>query len=123
VRQDPKRYVEKKDYGQVPKYITKLKDEIEEEYRIVKDMQAQEEELRERRKYMLPEDERLQLIDALKKKWDVLHHDYQSIITKVTKVNSLGLKNMKENLEKEMEQIEKDIDKLNKKYIFVDSTQ
>lgn len=123
MRQDPKRYVEKKDYGQVPKYITKLKDEIEEEYRIVKDMQAQEEELRERRKYMLPEDERLQLIDALKKKWDVLHHDYQSIITKVTKVNSLGLKNMKENLEKEMEQIEKDIDKLNKKYIFVDSTQ
>jgi len=86
-------------------------------------MQAQEEEMRERRKYLLPEEERQQLIDALKKKWDVLHHDYQSIITKVTKVNPLGLKNMKENLEKEMEQIEKDIDKLNKKYIFVDSTQ
>lgn len=122
VKKEPKRYVDKKDYGQVPAYLTKHKDEIEEEYRLVKEMQAQEDELRERKKYLIPEEERLQLIDALKKKWDVLHHDYQGIITKVTKVNPLGLKTMKENLEKEMEQIEKDIDKLNKKYIFVDST-
>lgn len=114
--------MDKKDYGQVPAYLTKHKDEIEEEYRLVKEMQAQEDELRERRKYLIPEEERVELINALKKKWDVLHHDYQAIITKVTKVNPLGLKTMKENLEKEMEQIEKDIDKLNKKYIFVDST-
>lgn len=122
-RDEPFQYTKKKDYGKTPTYITKIKDEIDEEYKIVKEMQLQEEEMKEREKYLIPEEERLQLIDALKKKWDVLHHDYQAIITKVTKVNPLGLKTLKENLEKEMEQIEKDIDKLNKRYIFVDSTK
>lgn len=103
--------------------MRKINNEIEEEYKIVKDMQIQEEELKEREKYLIPEEERLELINALKKKWEIIHHDYQAIITKVTKVNPLGLKTLKEGLEKEMEQIEKDIDKLNKKYIFVDSTQ
>jgi len=86
-------------------------------------MQAQEEELREKEKYLIPDDERKQLIDALKKKWDILHHEYQGIITRVSKTNPLGLKTMKENLEKEMSQIEKDIDKLSKNHIFVDAAQ
>ena len=123
VREDPKRYTQKKDYGKVPVYMTKIKQEIDEEYKIVKEMQTQEEEMREKEKYMIPDEERKQLIDALKKKWDVLHHEYQGIITRVSKTNPLGLKTMKENLEKEMAQIEKDMDKLSKNYIFVDSTQ
>ena len=98
---EPKRYVTKKNYGKVPGYMTKIKDEIDEEYNIVKDMQLQEDEMREKEKYMLPEEEKLQLIDSLKKKWEVLHHEYQAIITKVTKVNPLGLKTLKEGLEKE----------------------
>ena len=117
------RYTTKKDYGKVPTYMTKIKKEIDEEYKVVKEMQAQEEEMREKEKYLIPDEERKQLIDALKKKWDVLHHEYQGIITRVSKTNPLGLKTMKENLEKEMAQIEKDIDKLNKNYIFVDATQ
>lgn len=120
---EPKRYVDKKNYGKVPAYMLKIQGEIEEENNIVREMRREDEQMMERQKYLIPEEERQQLIDALKKKWDIIHHDYQAIITKVTKVNPLGLKNLKESLEKEMEQIEKDIDKLNKKYIFVDSTK
>ena len=123
MKQEPQRYVQKKDYGQVPKYLTKIKKEIDEEYLIVKEMQTQEEEAKSRERYLISDEERKVLIDSLKKKWDVLHHEYQGIITRVTKNNPLGLKNLKENLEKEMSQIEKDIDKLSKNYIFVDSTQ
>lgn len=121
MKQDPKRYTQKKNYGKAPMYLTKIKGEIDEEYKLVKEMQIQEEEMKEREKYLIPDEERKQLIDALKKKWDVLHHEYQGIITRVTKTNPLGLKNLKENLEKEMEQIEKDIKKLSKNYIFVDT--
>lgn len=107
----------------MPKYLTKIKKEIDEEYQIVKEMQTQEEEMKEKERYLIPDEERKLLIDSLKKKWDILHHEYQGIITRVSKTNPLGLKTMKENLEKEMSQIEKDIDKLSKNYIFVDSTQ
>lgn len=123
VKQEPKKYVEKKEYGKVPGYLTKHKNEIEEEYKLIKEMQVQEEETFEKQKYLVSEEEKKQLVDALKKKWDVIHHEYQAIITRVTKVNPLGLKTLKENLEKEMAQIEKDIEKLNKNYIFVDAAQ
>ena len=86
-------------------------------------MQLQEEESREREKYLIPDEERKQLIDALKKKWEIIHHEYQEIITRVTKTNPLGLKTLKENLEKEMAKLEKDIEKLSKNFIFVDTTQ
>jgi hypothetical protein len=123
VREEPVRYVSKKDYGKTPQYLEKIKKEINEEYKLVKEMQQQEEEMKEKEKYLVSNEERTQLIDALKKKLEVLHHEYESIITRVSKNNPLGLKTLKENLEKEMEQIEKDIEKLSRNYIFVDSTQ
>lgn len=39
----------------------------------------------------------------------------------MTKVNPMGLVTKKESLEKEMVQLEKDIEKLSKNYIFVDA--
>jgi hypothetical protein len=101
--------------------LEKIKNEIDEEYKLVKEMQQQEEEMKEKEKFLVSDEERKQLIDALKKKWEVLHHEYEGIITRVVKVNPLGLKTQKENLEKEMAQIEKDIEKLSRNYIFVDA--
>ena len=123
IKPDPKRYTMKKEYGKVPPYLTKIKGEIEEEYTLVKEMQVQEEETKERGKYLISDEEKKLLIDALKKKWEIAHHEYQSIIHRVSKNNPLGLKTLKENLEKEMAQIEKDIERLNKNYIFVDASQ
>lgn len=69
------------------------------------------------------------LRDALKKKWEHVNREYQSITHKNTP-DSCGLRRKyvypkskycrKENCEKELAQIEKDLGKLSKNYIFVD---
>merc|ERR1711976_982491 len=59
--------------------------------------------------------------DYLKKKWEELHHKFQKESIH-SKLDTLGKKNRKENLEKEMDQVEADIKKLSKNYIFVDTT-
>jgi len=65
---------------------------------------------------LMTDEERDEMIAGLKKKWDETHKQYQSLtfnIDTVTKVQR------KEGLEVEMEQIEKAIQKLSKKNIYV----
>ena len=113
-------YTKKKEYGKTPKYLQKIKNEIDQEYEMVREMQMEEDQQMDRDKYLLPDEERAELIDALKKKWDVVHKSYQEI-THISKVDSVGLKRKKEKCEEDLKQIEKDIEKLSKKYIFVDT--
>jgi len=70
----------------------------------------------------MPDTERQELIAALKKKWEVLHIDFQKQ-THYVKQDTLGKKNRMEGLIREMDQIESDIKKLSKNYIFIDTTQ
>ena len=60
-----------------------------------------------------------ELREALKKKWDHINKEYQSI-THISKVDSEGLRRKKERCERELTQVERDLEKLNKTYIFVD---
>lgn len=114
--------LKKKTYGRVPKYVTKIKTEIEDEYNLVREMQVEEQNERDKQKMLMPEEERQELIAALKKKWEVLHKDFQKEAHH-GKLDTIGKKGRKQNLEKEMDQIESDIKKLSKNYIFVDTTQ
>jgi hypothetical protein len=114
--------LKKKTYGKVPKYVTKIKTEIEDEYNLVREMQIEEQNERDKQKMLMPEEERQELIAALKKKWEVLHKDFQKEAHH-GKLDTIGKKGRKQNLEKEMDQIEADIKKLSKNYIFVDTTQ
>lgn len=43
-----KDYLKKKTYGKVPKYVTKIKGEIEDEYNLVREMQIEEQNERDR---------------------------------------------------------------------------
>jgi len=70
---------------------------------------------------LMPEEERQELIAALKKKWEDVHHQFQKESIH-GKLDTIGKKHRKETLEKEMDQIEGDIKKLSKNYIFVDTT-
>ena len=74
--QKDKDYLKKKNFGRVPKYVTKIKNEIEDEYNLVREMQIEEQNERDRQKFLMPENERQELIAALKKKWEVLHIEY-----------------------------------------------
>ncbi len=63
-----------------------------------------------------------QLRQGLKKKWEAVNKEYQSI-THINRIDTVGLKRKKENCERELKQLEIDIEKLNKAYIFVDTTK
>jgi len=116
-----KDFLKKKAYGKTPKYLTNIKNEIEDEYNLVREMQIEEQAEEDRRKFLMPEEERGELIAALKKKWEVLHIEYQKE-AHYPKFDTLGKKSRKINLEKEMETIEQDIRKLTKNYIFIDTS-
>lgn len=101
--------------------MQKIKNEIEDEYQLVRELQIEEENERDRQKFLLDDQERSDLIAALKKKWEVVHKEYQTLTHKV-KLDTLGIKNKKEGCERELAQLEKDIAKLSKNFIFVDTT-
>ena len=67
------------------------------------------------------EEECQELIAALKKKWEVLMRDYQKE-SHHGKLDTIGKMSRKEVLEAQMDQVEADIKKLQKNYIFVDNT-
>lgn len=116
-----KDYLKKRSYGKTPQYLQKIKREIEDEYQLVKEMQIEEDNEKEKQKFLLPDQEKKELIDALKKKWEIVHKEYQEI-THIQKIDTIGKKTKKERCEAELAQLEKDIQKLSKNFIFVDTT-
>ena len=66
----------------------------------------------------LSEDEIRELRDGLKRKWEDLNQEYQKK-TYIRLVDTLGLKTKKEGLEAQLQDLERDIKKLNKTYVFL----
>jgi len=116
--QKTKDYLAKEDYGKVPRYLQHIKKDIEDEYEYIRKMQQQEEVGRSSVRE-LDEDERLQLIDGLKTRWEKINTDYQAG-THLTKLDTIGKIKRKEKHEAELTQIEKDIERLNRKTIIID---
>lgn len=114
-------FLKKKVYGKTPKYLNNIKREIEDEYNLVREMQIEEQNERDRQRMLMPEEERLELIAALKKKWEELMLNYQKE-SHHGKLDTIGKKSRKEVIEADMDQVEADIKKLQKNYIFVDTT-
>ena len=110
--QQDKDYLKKKSYGAVPKYLTKIRNEIEDEYNLVREMQIEEQNDRDRQKFLMPDSERQELISALKKKWESLNKQFQEKTHYVMPLDTVGKKNRMDGLTKEMDQIESDIKKL-----------
>lgn len=100
-------YLNKKDYGNVPKYLADRKERINDEYDYLRNMQKCDEENRQTSKYLMTPTEIEELRAALKKKLEHVNREYQSITHK-NKVDSEGLRRKKETCEKEIAQIEKD---------------
>lgn len=113
--------LKKKTYGKVPKYVQKIKKEIDDEYNLVRELQIEEQNERDRQKMLMPEEERQELIAGLKRKWESLMLAYQKE-SHHGKLDTIGKKSRKEVIEADMDQVEADIKKLQKNYIFVDTT-
>ena len=71
---------------------------------------------------MMGDEERKELIASLKRKWEVVHKNYQEM-THLSKLDTMGQVRKKESCEKELAQLEKDIQLLSKNFIFVDTTR
>ena len=75
----------------------------------------------DRQKFLMSAEEIVALKEGLKKKWDAVNHEYQTI-AHIRKIDTQGLKRKKENCEKELAQIERDLALLEKPFVFVDTT-
>jgi len=115
-------YMSKEDYGQVPKYLQRIKADIQDEYDYIAALTQQEEEERAGQVRLLTEEEKGALVCGLKAKWEKVNTDYQAT-THITKLDTRGKVRRKEQYEASLQQIERDMEKLNKRYIFVDTTQ
>jgi hypothetical protein len=118
--QGAKDYLHKEDYGKVPKYLEHIKSDIDAEYEYIRQLQAQEDESRNAQSRLMTDDEKYSLIMGLKAKWEQVNTDYQAT-THLTKLDTIGKVKRKETYEAQLSQIEKDIEKLNRKNIYVDS--
>lgn len=115
-------YTKKTEYGKTPEYLKEIKNEMNREYEHIKALHQQEEDEAAQDKFMMSAEEINILREGLKKKWELVNKDYQQI-THISKITTVGLKRRKEDCEKELAQLQKDIEKLNKAYIIVDTTQ
>ena len=104
-------YLNKKEYGKVPKYLIKIKQNIEEENKKKQELQLKIEEENKKR-YLINEEELKSLRKGLNGKLAQLRLKYGAISHKrVFDIKSILLK--KEKLEKDIEVIETDLNKLN----------
>ncbi|CAK6432822.1 unnamed protein product [Pipistrellus nathusii] len=109
------KYINKKDYGITPEYICKRNEEVknaQEEY----DNYIQE-SLRKAAMKRLSDEEREGVLQGLKKNWEEVHKEFQSLSVFV---DSLPKKIRKQKLEEEMKQLEHDIGVIEKhKVIYI----
>ncbi|XP_055038076.2 enkurin [Misgurnus anguillicaudatus] len=99
------KYIKKKDYGQTPEYLLQRKEEVrkaQEQYNnYVKDR------MRDGAMKQLADAERQNILQALRKNLDDLHHQYQGLSVVI---DTTPKKYKKERLELEMKQLERDIE-------------
>ncbi|OMJ71428.1 hypothetical protein SteCoe_30362 [Stentor coeruleus] len=112
--------LKKKTYGQVPEYLQRIKNDIDEEYTTLRQLKEEQLNEEEKQKYLMSPEDIAMLKEGLKKKWEAVNKEYQTI-THIRKPDTQGLKRKKETCEKELAQIEKDLALLEKPFVFVDT--
>jgi len=119
VQTQAKDYLQKEDYGKVPKYLSSIKKEIATEYEYIR--QFQERELAEAgpSTKVMSDEERAELCEGLKAKWESVNTAYQAN-THLTVLDTEGKVRNKTWYEAELTQLEADIARMSKKNIQVD---
>merc|ERR1712159_986423 len=116
-------YVNKKGYGKVPAYLEKVKAEIQNEYNYIQQMQEAYDEDGDEgqcRTRMMANDEKMSMLEGLKTNWDRINKAYQTLSFTL---DTPAKKQRKEEFEAQLEQIERDIEKLSKGTLFIEEDQ
>merc|ERR1719277_2808802 len=101
----PKDFLKKEDYGKVPKYLAHVKKDIEAEQEYIRTIVQPRRELNQPQVQPIDENERTELMDRLKEKWDAVNTDYQTMTHIMP--NTVGQRKRKNKYETELSQIEK----------------
>lgn len=120
VPEETKDYLKKEDYGKVPKYLQQIKQDIDTEYQYIRALQEQKAQEEADRVRPMTEDDREDLLEGLKAKWEQVNTAFQAG-THMTVLDTMGKLKRKEKQEAELSQLEKDIEKLSKRSIVVNS--
>lgn len=118
---EEKSALEREDYGQVPSYLQEVKKTVEQEKEYLRKLiesEKEEENKNKTKTRIMPEEERQQLLTALKAKWEEINHEYQGI-THMVALDTLTKIRRKEQFESQLQQLEKSIDKLSKKVVYI----
>jgi hypothetical protein len=117
----PVDYTKKEDYGKVPSYLNNVKQEIAAEQEYIRQCLEEEDNYyasQMPQMTLMPEDEQARLLAQCKTKWEEVHKAYQTM-THNTQLDTNGKVRRKENFEKQLDALEKDIQKLSKPNVFV----
>lgn len=116
-------YMNKKGYGKVPAYLEKVKAEIQDEYNYIQQMQEAYDEQGDDgqcRTRMMANNEKMAMLEGLKTNWDRINKAYQTLSFTL---DTPAKKQRKEEFEAQLEQIERDIEKLSKGTLFIEDDQ
>jgi len=114
-------YTKKPDFGKTPTYLNDVKQEIAAEREYIRQLMAREqaEELaKQPRMRRLTDQERETMLFGLKARWEQVNKQYQTC-THIVNLDTFGKIRRKEQYETELSQLEKSIEKLSKKHVFV----
>jgi len=109
------------EFGKIPGYLSKVKQQINAEYAAISEMKQAKESQKKTQSgdiQLLPESERLDLLNAMKDKWEKINHEYQQM-THLVHLDTISKIKRKEHFEKSLFRLEKDIEKLSKKHVFI----
>ena len=116
----PTDWMKKKNYGEVPAYLRKIKAEIADEYEYLRQMQEAQANAGPPGMRQMEDGERLALVHSLKTKWEEVNKIYQSTsVLSLDSLDTIGKVKRKEQCEAQLAQIEKDIEKLQKPIVYV----
>lgn len=119
-----KNYKKRPGFGQIPQYLNEIKTELDyEKKQIEAVMMARQQDSNHHRRgqpqmRIMSEEERIDLLEKLKAKWEAVNAEYQKTAHVVT-LDTRGKIRRKEECEQQLTQLEKSIDKLSKKVVYV----
>ncbi|KYK68446.1 putative enkurin [Toxoplasma gondii TgCatPRC2] len=116
-------WMKKPNYGAVPEYLKEIKNRLQLEYAYVESLRKDNSMgsfpgLSEVR--VMPDSERVALLNGLKKRWNTLNSEYQNT-THIVKLDTIGKARRKEHFEEQLAAIEKYISRASKGTIVVSS--
>ncbi|ETO21508.1 Enkurin [Reticulomyxa filosa] len=108
------------EFGKVPKYLEKIKVQAEDESKkfdeLIKTKEQQKMAMSEIQ--LLSEAERVKILENLQKRFKEVNREFQQT-THLTQLDTLTKVRRKENYERELAQLQKDIEKMSMKHVYV----